>query len=339
MTFFASLWLQLAERLKALTVMVLATLAIPLSMQDADFAQHTYLLQADGAPTAIMGMPAESAEYDVLHINATSYNMGDAQLVLDKGQTVTVTYRGQEQTAEARHETVANLLRRLSITPTEDEMIVLDVSGETLGVIVTDTWTYTWERTVETGYATERVANPRLLKGTEQVVQEGQNGSYVETYEDVYVNGVVDHTDFISRTDDTSVTEIIEYGTRVESVPASSRIVETDEDTTGGILTFDNGETLSYSRVMTCEATAYCDYGTTATGYITAPGVIAVDPSVIPYGTRMYIQTPDGSWVYGMAVARDCGGAVKGNIIDLWFPDLGTCLTWGRRAVSVYILD
>ena len=41
MTFFASLWLQLAERLKALTVMVLATLAIPLSMQDADFAQHT----------------------------------------------------------------------------------------------------------------------------------------------------------------------------------------------------------------------------------------------------------------------------------------------------------
>ena len=338
-TLLGTMMLQIADRLKALAVMVLAVIAIPLSMQDADFAQHTYLLQAEGAPSAIMGMPTEDAEYDVLHVNATENTMGDAQLVLDKGQIVTVEYQGQSQTVEARHETVANLLRRLDITPTEDEMIVLDVNGETLRVIVTDTWTFDWEKTVETGYETERVANPRLLKGTEQVIQAGQAGSYVETYRDVYAKGVVDHTDFISRTDDTAVTEIIEYGTRVESVSASARLTDATMDEQGGLLTFDNGETLSYSRMMTCEATAYCDYGTTATGYITAPGVIAVDPSVIPYGTRMYIQTPNGGWVYGMAVARDCGGAVKGNIIDLWFPDLGTCLTWGRRAVTVYILD
>lgn len=340
MTFLGALSLQLAERLKALAVMLVATIAIPLSMQDADFAQHTYLLQGEGAPTAIVGMPTEAAEYDTLHINVSTSPLGDAQMVLDKGQQVTVEYHGQSQTVEARHETVANLLRRLDAVPTGDEMVVLDLQEDTLRIIIADQWTYTWQKTVETGYETERVANPKLLKGTEQVVQEGQAGSYVETYMDVYVNGAVDHTDFISRTDDTAVTEIIEYGTRVESVPASSHLSEVDTGAqSGGILTFDNGETMSYSRVMTCEATAYCDYGTTATGYTTAKGNIAVDPTVIPYGTRMYIQTPDGSWVYGMAVARDCGGAVKGNIIDLWFPDLGTCLSWGRRAVTVYILD
>jgi len=338
MTFFATLWLQLAERLKALTVMLLATIAIPLSMQDADFAQRTYLLQAEGAPTAIVGMPAESAEYDVLHINASQSAMGDAQLVLDKGQAVTVEYQGQTQTVEARHETVANLLRRLGITPAEGEMVVLDVSGETLRVVVTDTWTFTWEKTVDTDYETERVATDELFEGEERVVQEGQPGFYVETYEDVYVNGAVDHTDFVSRTDDTAVPEIIEYGTKVKYV-APSPVYSRAADAGAGVLTFANGETLSYSKMMVFEATAYCDYGLTATGYITEPGVVAVDPSVVPYGTRMFIQTPDGSWVYGVAVARDCGGAVKGYIVDLWYADYNTCVQWGRRPVNVYFLD
>ena len=95
---------------------------------------------------------------------------------------------------------------------------------------------------------------------------------------------------------------------------------------------------MPYKKIMDCNATAYDIHGTTATGYPTQIGVVAVDPKVIPYGTRMFIQTPSGSWVYGMATARDCGGAIKGNIIDLWFPDYATCCKWGRRDVTVYIL-
>ncbi len=340
MTFFASLWLQLAERLKALTIMLLATIAIPLSMQDADFAQRTYLLQeAEGAPSAIIGMPAESAEYDVLHINATQATMGDAQLVLDKGQVVTVEYAGETRTVEARHETVANLLRRLTITPTEEEMVVLDVSGDELRVIVTDTWTYDWEKTIETDYTTERVATDELYEGEERVAQEGKPGSYVETYRDVYKKGLMDHTDFVSRTDDTAVTEIIEYGTKVKYVAPAPRYYSSVADEGGGVLTLANGETLHYSSKLRFEGTAYCDYGYTATGYITEPGVVAVDPSVVPYGTKMFIQTPDGSWVYGVCVARDCGGAVVGHIIDLWYADYDTCIQFGRRAIDVYFLD
>ena len=68
-------------------------------------------------------------------------------------------------------------------------------------------------------------------------------------------------------------------------------------------------------------------------------GTIAVDPKVIPYYTKMFIQTTNGSRVYGMGTALDCGGAVKGNIVDLWFPTYGDCRSWGRRNVTVYILD
>ncbi len=60
---------------------------------------------------------------------------------------------------------------------------------------------------------------------------------------------------------------------------------------------------------------------------------------MIPYGTKMFIQTPSGGWVYGVAVARDCGGAVVGRIVDLWFADYDTCIKWGRRNVNVYFLE
>ena len=82
------------------------------------------------------------------------------------------------------------------------------------------------------------------------------------------------------------------------------------------------------------------EYGTrTASGRPTAVGNIAVDTSVFPYGTRMYVQTVKGSWHYGMATAADCGTAIKGNKIDLWFRTYSEACDWGRRDCTVYVLD
>jgi 3D (Asp-Asp-Asp) domain-containing protein/septal ring factor EnvC (AmiA/AmiB activator) len=84
-------------------------------------------------------------------------------------------------------------------------------------------------------------------------------------------------------------------------------------------------------RTITVSATGYALRGRTATGIQTAPGVVAVDPSVIPLGTRMTIPG------YGEGVAADTGGAVHGNIIDLWFPSTAQALQWGRRTVTITI--
>ena len=67
-------------------------------------------------------------------------------------------------------------------------------------------------------------------------------------------------------------------------------------------------------------------------------GCVAVDPRVIPLGTKLYIETPDGSFVYGHSIAADTGGAIKGNRVDLFFPTHSQALQFGRRNVNVYIL-
>lgn len=68
-------------------------------------------------------------------------------------------------------------------------------------------------------------------------------------------------------------------------------------------------------------------------------GVIAVDPTVIPYGTKMYIESADGKYIYGYAIAGDCGGAIKGKRVDLFYWSKAQCNEFGRRAVNIYFLD
>jgi 3D (Asp-Asp-Asp) domain-containing protein len=86
----------------------------------------------------------------------------------------------------------------------------------------------------------------------------------------------------------------------------------------------------SGKRQLTVSATCYDLPGRTATGMPVGQGVVAVDPSVIPLGTRMYVPG------YGHGVAADVGGGIKGDIIDLWMTP-SQCAAWGRRTVTITI--
>jgi 3D (Asp-Asp-Asp) domain-containing protein len=82
---------------------------------------------------------------------------------------------------------------------------------------------------------------------------------------------------------------------------------------------------------LTVTATAYTLGGSTATGAPVGYGVVAVDPSVIPLGTRLTIPG------YGEAVAADTGSAIQGATIDLWFPSASAAAAWGRRTVTIML--
>jgi len=94
---------------------------------------------------------------------------------------------------------------------------------------------------------------------------------------------------------------------------------------------------IDYNYALNVRATAYtpldpgCN-GITATGTQARYGVLAVDPNVIPYGTRVYIPG------YGYAVAEDCGGAIKGNRVDVCYETKQEARNWGVKNVTIYIL-
>ncbi len=103
-----------------------------------------------------------------------------------------------------------------------------------------------------------------------------------------------------------------------------------------------NGNPVSFKKKLVVEATAYTYTGNKcSTGVAPQPGYIAVNPKYIPYGTKMYIKTPSGSYIYGYAVAADTGGFIKSRPtnVDLFMTSKAACMAFGRRNVEIYILE
>ena len=198
-------------------------------------------------------------------------------------------------------------------------------------------------------YDTLRQADPNLLLGEEQVVQAGVQGT-VSARSRVITDpdGSLSITS-MGTTVSQPVDEIVAYGTQVEPVTQSwlsvtdDVLTHIDANADGtGTLTTASGQELAYTQVLSCKATAYTtqrqSWKKTATGTTARVGAIAVDPRVIPYGTRMFIVSADGSITYGVATAEDCGGNIKGNRIDLFFDTYNECISFGVRTCDVYLL-
>src|SRR4051794_4797625 len=113
---------------------------------------------------------------------------------------------------------------------------------------------------------------------------------------------------------------------QIRSVESQAQVAQQKSQT----LQQPTASTPTGKRPLTVSATCYDLSGRTATGMPVGPGVIAVDPSVIPLGTKMYVPG------YGNGVAADVGGGIKGDIIDLWMTP-SQCAAWGRRTVTITI--
>lgn len=147
-----------------------------------------------------------------------------------------------------------------------------------------------------------------LDEGTTKVVTEGVEGKAKVTYKVTYVDGVESSRSEISReTLTAAVDKVVANGTRI------------------------NFDGQSYSRKLVVKAYAYTGGGTTAMGTRARVGEIAVDPSVIPLGSEVYIEG------VGARRAEDTGGNIVGNTIDIYMDTNTECISWGARYVTIYI--
>lgn len=136
-----------------------------------------------------------------------------------------------------------------------------------------------------------------------------------------------------SAINDTNTIDLNEYVNNTAAPETAVTLPPTNGEGTWQPLYYDG----DYADVLTMEATAYLPsdgdgYGITATGIPATYGVAAVDPYIIPLGTRLYIPG------YGEAIAADTGGAIIGYRIDLCMESYDECMEFGRRNVTVYIL-
>ena len=317
----------LSDRARAVTPRVLAfcVMAVSLVFTLAVTAANlrlTYVTDSDGArqlvvssetdPARVMSLSGIEAE-EGDHVYYTAFSGNLATLNIERAFTVNIQADGQEYPVKMAFGTVADALERAGITLEAD-----DYTEPALDQLVTvgSEYVYTSLYFRNTGRAT--------------TLQHGAEGQQTVTTREKYVDGelensmVVDVTTTVEPTDHVIKT----YGAGAPVSP----------------LTGPDGTTnapASYSQILTGKATGYYSRtGKGSSGLGLGYGTVAVDPSVIPYGTLLYITSTDGSVVYGYAVATDTGIAVqKGQIlVDLFYETYAESVINGAIQVNVYVV-
>ena len=306
-------------------------------------ADALYILTGAGDEAVLLDETAEAPDFSSQMVYVGSGANG-YELTLKAGRPVRIQYGNTILGTTAQGETVSELLARFDIIPGPLDGVLVDIGESRITLTVGSDLTYYETRTRTQGYETQRVATPDLLQGQEEVVQAGKIGISTDIYEVVWSNGHEISRQWVEQTESTAVTEIIRYGTSVTSVDPSDKLVNVSTGSDGsGVLTFASGATMKFSQARTMKCTAYTaghdGVGTrTATGTTVHRGTVAVDQRYIPLGTRMFIVTEKGSYVYGMAKAEDTG--MRGdNKLDLYMDTYAECINFGRRNCKVYILN
>lgn len=257
-------------------------------------------------------------------------------------QTITIDRYGELLEVESYGETVGQLLERLNMTPEERDKISVPLDRETYDGMTLRIYREFRQEQIYTAVLPREIlycCDPTLAIGEERILTPGQDGEVLRRAEVVYTNGVETERkilweELLTR----PVTEVVAVGTgqltkdpEMETLPVIGN----------GLIRLPTGEVLTYSKVISSLATAYCNKGLTATGTQARVGAIAVDPEYIPYGTRMFIMTKDGEYIYGIATAEDCGSKqfIYGTRIDLHYDTEAECIQFGARMCWVYFLS
>ena len=326
-------------------------LLVPLLSQTAEAKPTTYVI-TDGDQVVVHTTnetdPHHVLEEAGLALSAddtftTAPGTDETEITVRRSQNITLNYCGEVMEVTSYGETLETMLDRLGLSAfgnhvasTALDTITYDGMTVTVDDVLQMEQTYTQELPYKTSYCDD----PSLPAGEQKVLVEGASGQLRVTANVTYKNSVEQSRTTLSETVlQQPVDQIVLVGTG-ESVGTNSNAPAIGD----GVIVTADGEILTYTQSEQYKATAYthtdagCDM-TTATGTTVRKGTVAVDPRVIPYGTRMFIVTNDGSYVYGLATAEDCGGAIKGNRLDLYFPTDGECWQFGVRAATVYFLD
>ena len=335
---------------------LLPVIILSVILSQSAFALNTYVIN-DGDQitihTSFATDPAEvlseaGFELNPEDIYTTEFGSGKSEITIKRLQTITIIVGDSQMTMQTHGETVSSLLARAGIVLTDDDAISARLSSMTFdGMVLTISRT---EQIVETHeaeipYEVVYCYAPNLAQGQQVMLTKGVNGVAERTSNVLYIDGnEISRTTLEEKVITEPVNEVIAIGTKVGAAAPVNPDAMLGKPIIGdGYIVTPQGQVLTYSNSDVFLATAYnnTDPGCTIYTYIGTlcrVGAIAVDPKVIPLGTKMYIVSNDGKYIYGEAVAEDTGSSIKGNRIDLYFDTVPECLIFGMRNCTVYFL-
>lgn len=283
---------------------------------------------------------------DELSVGMNTVISSDMQLKIYRAFKVKITADGKTKTYKTVGGTTEEVLKKLGFILSEDDIVTpkrttqIDKSAK----IKVQRVTYKeYKKTEVVPFETKIEYDDSKYFEQVTVKTKGKDGKAENTYRETYVDGKKTKTQIIETvTKKKAVTKVIVrgskgslYGGSVSSKVISELVppyrIDLDE----------NNRPINYKKKITGKATAYCTGTVTSTGRRAQPGVVAVNPKQIPYGTKLYIVSSDGKWIYGYAIAGDTGGFIynSSTVVDLYMRSYDACVQFGRRNVDIYVLE
>lgn len=265
---------------------------------------------------------------------------GVSEITVQRAQKITVFVGKDTLTFNSYGETVGELFARMGIELQDGDVLSIPLDAQTYnGLIIRVNKTFVNDEsyTLELPFETVYQQDSTLPVGVQKELTPGKAGQVLYkahvTYRNLQETG---RTVYEQTVLSQPVNRVVAIGTKDNPDPTKPIIGD-------GFILLPTGEVLTFTHSDQFVATAYthtdpgCDEYT-ANGTKVKWGVVAIDPKVVPYGTRMFIVTNDGKYIYGLSTAEDCGGAIIGKRVDLYMPTDPECVKFGIRDCTIYFL-
>lgn len=322
----------------------------------ADGETQTYITTRSSDPEELFTQVGLSLDGGDQYYEVIDEETDQSEYHIVRAFTITIDDAGVSGEYEVAGGTVAEALLQAGIDyPDSDDEISYSLEDEVFAYMEIDINRVEYvdeESVVVIPYQTLKHETDEMTKGQTKVSVVGVNGQKKVVTRKQYINGsFVAETVVSEKITAEAVNEVIDVGTAVARTTTTTAnkggVLSTKQtnsaSATGGTFVDSSGRSVSYLKVLTGTGTAYNEPAgsSTSTGRPVEVGIVAVDPDVIPYGTRLYIVSADGKHVYGYALAADTGGALKSGkvLVDLYYDTESQCLAFGRREVVVYVLS
>lgn len=329
------------QRTQHLFVAVVPALIVVLSITGFVWAQKTVTLVVNGhqrafvtQSTTVAGLLRDAGVQvgarDVVMPSLECQLRDGDRVVVRRAVPVTLEVANERIELEVLGDSVADALVAAGMDPSETPGVEPAVDTPLRpGVVICAPMTVVrvMEESVALPFATLEHGDSSLAKGKREVVTAGTKGRATRVYRTLVTEGFEGERVLVS---ERIVSEPVDRVVAVGTAPSRRALARAGAGRPAGAA--------KRGRRLTVTATAYAPGSDgvdwrTATGAKAGLGVIAVDPRVIPLGTRVYVPG------YGYGTAADTGGAIKGARIDLCYESRAPAMLWGRRTVTIVVLD